>query len=277
MYQKLFTPYPINSMTLPNRLVLPTMVLLICCLFFPKNGSAFTHPKPIDKHYILSEARKKYYNLKNHGLKEFRAQADVNLQLIPDSIAKAIHFDVLLDSENNIMVTHRFDHLFTDTSAIRPVNLMTNNVEKTISDFLSLGNNYLFDTLFPDFDSAYDAIDSDGNYWISYQAEDTYIRMRMSKDFIIQDQFELASTAEAHIVTKFEHSSEGFLLSSLDMTADVHSNGSISDHTHSMFQCDYIKVNGFLLPHIVKMTVDKIPRIEYTFSNYNVERIGLNK
>jgi 2,4-dienoyl-CoA reductase-like NADH-dependent reductase (Old Yellow Enzyme family) len=26
MYQKLFTPYSINSMTLPNRLVLPAMV-----------------------------------------------------------------------------------------------------------------------------------------------------------------------------------------------------------------------------------------------------------
>jgi hypothetical protein len=273
MYDKLFTPYKINSMTLPNRLVLPAIVSLICCLFLPKNCLAFSYPVLVDKHYVLSEARKKYYNLRNHGLKDFRAQADVNWQLIPDSIAKAIHFDVLLDSENNIKVTHSFDHLFTDTSTIRPVNLMTNDVENIISDFISLGNKYLFDTLFSDLDSTYSVIDSAGDYWISYKAGDSYIRERMTKDFIIQETFEFSPTAAAHIVTKFEQSSEGFLLSSFDLTADVRSNGSISDHAHSMIECDYTNVDGFRLPHTVKFTVDKIPRVEYTFSNYTVKRI----
>ncbi len=298
MFDKLFTPYRINSMTLPNRLVLPAMVLLFCCLFFPKSGFAFSHSKPIDKHYVLTEARKKYYNLRNHGLKDFRAQADVNWQLMIDSMNisdsintplekavapyalsklakeyKAIHFDVLLDSENNVSVTHHLDHPFTDTSTIRQVNRTTKATEKNISSFFSAWSQYLFDSPFLITDSTYDVIDSADDYWISHQADDAYIRMRMSKDFIIREKFIFYPTYHAHIVTDFQLSSEGLLLTTFDATADILSNGSISNHAHLTYKCDYSNVDGFQLPHTVTARTDNAPSVEWTFSNYSLKRI----
>ncbi|HET6402914.1 MAG TPA: hypothetical protein VFH95_16140 [Candidatus Kapabacteria bacterium] len=261
------------------------VALFFVSIFLPKCGAAVSHKKPIDKHFILAQARKKYYNLRNHGLRELHAQADVNWELMwksashvtlsPNEIKKsvkkykAVHFDVMLDSDSNeVKVAHHFDHPFTDSIS---VNRTTAGIENDLSVCYNYLQHFTLDTLFPNEDSFYNVVDSCGDYWVYYQDDEAHSFVRMSKDFVIRESGSTAPTYSGSAVPKFEKSGEGFLLTNLDCT--VVETGTPSKVTHTIFQYNYVAVSGLRLPHSTRLKADDGSGIlEFVFSNYEIKK-----
>lgn len=257
------------------------LVVLISAFVFNLLTSGDSRAAVIDKHTVLQQARKSYYNLRTLGLKEFRAQADPNWELVleehnlpPNSLREyhGIHFDVVLDSDGNMSVTHRFDHPFTDSFTIKQVNRTTKAFEQVVSGMFSrCWRSYVFDSLFEHPDSEYDMVDSAGQYWITWIGSETRVVTILSKDFVIREKITTKANSRATLIPKFERTEEGLIITSEEIKVETTSTRVASTALHVFLRFDHVDVQGLQLPHVVNFDGgEAIGKLEWTFSNYDV-------
>jgi hypothetical protein len=260
--------------------------VLLATLFLTFHSSYGQMPV-VNKHLILTEANKAYYNLREHGVIGFQAtvlpdwrsnlEHDDPDSVVTDSVLhrfQNIHLSITFDSSGVCKVSKSIDQSLPEL-AREDAEEIRAYIETWLGGFFSMWKPMTFDKPFTDPDSAYEVTAIDGGYHTNRTDEDgAVVSCVMDKDYVIQEIKVSSGTENTLIKPAFVKVRGGWLVAGIDQMTS--GDTSDADSTHLKIAIEYDTINGLELPSSVRMSGwFGIPyEMLFRFSDYHVVKEG---
>jgi hypothetical protein len=268
------------------------IVLVTLCLLGLALPAAAADKKPAAKppdqnKQILHQARAAYYNLRNEGLLEFRANVVPDWSPILEPLRKnadaasierakkilgGLHFELALDKSNKVSVTHSADSNPENPEMAKGFNQIFEGMEQALKGFFDTWSPFMLTSMFPDEDSEFQLDDLGDKYRLSYKEGDADVVLTMSKNFVLSEAKVTSPKFTSLLWPEFNATSKGFVLSGY--TADYRSTS--GDETVKLkTRIGSRDVNALQLPG--KLTLDANYNgspylMELAFTDFHVEK-----
>lgn len=265
------------------RMSLLWAMFFACCYLGPCLSSAQTIA---NKHEIIRDARKAYYNLRSEGLAEFECRVNPNWEGVladlrksdPDEAGRALktlnnlRFNARLGRDGKVVLTH--NHLEAqDRQTAEALDEIYGGMEQMISSFFDTWSTFMLDRPFPEVASAYQLKVFGPDYILSYKdGPETDITTTMSKDFAIRHVKIKTTEFDSLIQPKFARTPKGLLFTSYEASNE---SGAQVESTQLKVEIGYQQVEGLLLVQKLSLSgaYGRSPfAMEVTFSDCTVTR-----
>jgi len=237
-----------------------------------------------DRKALILKAHARYYSLKSHGMQEYRFEPVLDWNGFIDgikadaagrqrilSMVKTLKFQVIIGPTGAASVSHHIDDAPPDDQSAKSMNDMTGGLEQILNGFFQTWSGYSINPLLPETESDYQVLDTGSAYLVKYKEGEARIELTLGRDLVIQE-LELESAAiNATILSTFESTSEGLVLSAYE--ADYKQGASDAGHLKITIQNGM--VNGLRVPSGFTATAGtggQIYTYNFTFSNPQIKK-----
>jgi hypothetical protein len=234
-----------------------------CCAFLCLCFLAAAPAKAIDKKEVVTQARAAYYNLRAHGVTDFKCSATPNWAKMLDafrqqdqaryeqalSTLNQLNFVVSVGASGKTEVTHNHP---TASNAQQAGGLQDvyKGMEQMMSGFFDTWSPFAFNGLFPEPASDYQLDDLGSKFRLTYKDGAADVETTMGRDFAISELKVTSPSFRSSIRPRFSKGAGGFVLTGY--TADYEGQ-SKDETTHLEVWIDYQQVSGLTLPRTLSL------------------------
>ena len=232
---------------------------------------------------VINKARDSYYNLKRLGLIEFRANVRPNWEvLLKDEstspagvkLLNGLHFSILFGQGGDIVVNHQADFPPQNDVIAKGYRDIFQGVDRAIYGFFQTWNLFMFESPFPEPDSAYELQDLGASYLLKYAEPKTRVATTFGKDFYIKEIQVSGESFSGAIKPEFKKTDHGNIIVAYN---GIYLGAAGNGNTDLQVAIQYNEVNGLLVP--LKVNVDgtyngEPVNMEILFSDYKISKAG---
>jgi hypothetical protein len=230
---------------------------------------------------IINRARDSYYNLKRLGLVEFRANIRPNWELLLKGessspaamkLLKGMHFSILFGESGAVVVNHQADFPPPDDVIAKGYKDIFAGVDNVIYGFFETWNLFMFESPFPEPDSAYELQDLGASYLLKYAEPRTRVATTFDKDFYIKEIQVSGESFSGAIKPEFKKTEHGQVIVAYKGSYRAATGNRNSDLRASI---QYNEVNGLEVPLKVNVegTYNGGPvNMQIIFSDYQISK-----
>ena len=230
-----------------------------------------------DKEQTLTRAGQAYYNLKQSGLIEFRANLKPNWQMLagsqssPESLKtlEGIRFSIWIDPQSRFFLDHETDLLPASDKASEYYDRVFKDMDSAVSRFISTWSVFVLTSPFPRSASDYQLTQVGEQYQFSNREGANTVLTIADGDFKITEIKVTSAGFKASLKPMLEKTPKGFILTGY--TASYQTDSRI---TRVEARLEYQEVNGLQLLRKVNMNTvyeGKPAQIEWLFADYRVK------
>ena len=184
-------------------------------------ASITTAANQSDKEQTLTRASQAYYNLKQAGLIEFRANVKPNWQLMggaqssPESIKvlEGIRFSMWIDPQSRFWLDHEMDLLPASDKSSEYYDKIFKDMDAAVSRFISTWSVFVLTSPFPRFGSDYQLTQVGEQYQFSNREGASTVLTIADSDFKINEIRVTGEGFKASLKPRLEKTPKGFILS----------------------------------------------------------------
>ena len=259
------------------------LALALGCLLVPGLSAA---ESVADKQSILRQARRAYYDLRQHGLSTFRCDLTPNWRLVlaqqvkdsPAAVETVIklldrlRFTVTLSEDDSVTLTHN-DLPGQNQQTMDALKQIYGGMEQMTSGFFDTWKIFMLAPPLPDTDSDYELQANGPLYRLAYKETAADVETTMTKDFAIANLNVTGTDFTSSIRPRFNRTAEGFVLAGYDAS---YRSAKPEDATELRISADYQQLNG--LQMLRKLSIagtyggEPFSNIELTFSGCRVTK-----
>ncbi|MFN2579002.1 MAG: hypothetical protein ABR607_15095 [Pyrinomonadaceae bacterium] len=233
-----------------------------------------------EKAVILSAARGKYYNLKQAGLLEFRANIEPNWDaLLPDTEARstgrallnALHFSFSVDPQGQLRLEHHVDGAPSNQKLAEGITRTFKGMDESISSFFRTWSIFLLTSPFPPAGSDYTIQKQANDYKFLQQQGELNVQVTTDNDFMISEIRVTGPELIASLRPVLEKTAGGFLLKGYTANSERLSG---ARKTTVKALLEYETASGMQLLH--KVSLDTVfqgvpAKMEWLFTGYQLK------
>ena len=253
-----------------HRELIRAFALLLLC-------AATASASPQSDQQTLMRARQAYYNLKQAGLIEYRANVKPNWRVISGSeagseslkVLEQIRFSMWIDPHSKLWLDHDTDLLPTTDKSSEYYGRICKGMDEALSKFIATWSVFSLTSPFPQVGSDYELRQAANRYGFSHREGDTTVLTTADENFKVIEIKVAGAGFKASLRPELENTPQGFILTGYD--ASYQTNERV---TRVQARLEYQPINGLQLPR--KVYVDTIyegkpAQVEWLFTDYQVK------
>jgi len=225
----------------------------------------------------LTRARQAYYNLKEAGLIQYRANVKPNWRVISGSeagseslnVLEQIRFSMWIDSNSKFWLDHETDLLPTTDKSSDYYDRIFKGMDEALSKFIATWSVFSLASPFPQVGSDYELSQAANRYGFSHREGDITVLTTADENFKVIEMKVSGSGFKASLKPALENTPQGFILTGYDASYQASERV-----TRVQARLEYQQISGLQLPR--KVYVDTIyngkpAQIEWLFTDYQVK------
>lgn len=241
-----------------------------------------------EKTYVLQQARDLQYNLRTAGMEELRCEVHPDWNSFfqqlgidttsPQSLVpllKRVHFNVTLDRDGNVGVTHT-SVPSPNAGTAAAMRGALHGMDEVIADFFKVWAMYTVTSPLPAPSIDYVVRPVDDNYVVSYRQGSSQVRTTLNSEFAITEATYSSPEFSIEVRPSWDTGNYGYRLAQYEGISQIGSGERLSEQV----QIAYGTEGGMQLPETVREQLAATKRnIEVTLeiSQYQVKRLGIDK
>jgi hypothetical protein len=208
---------------------------------------------------VVAKARSSYYSLTKKGFKDFTGTIEPNWKVILADTAnrenlkifRSIRFSIVVNAEGVVTVSYEVG---ADAAkpALQPfVKRIHSDLQRLVAGFFNTWRMFTLSSPFPTKENLIKVENLSNQYRFTGNMSSGVVVISMTGDFAITEWNLSGPTAKRMIKPRFEKTGAGFLLTGYESFFDPIGEGI---GTELNFDIEYQDVNGFKIPHKVRLS-----------------------
>lgn len=251
---------------------------LILAVFAAVPMQAGAQRSDAEKTRILLAARQSYYNLKQAGMVEFRANIKPNWEVVLGAESDAatvkllntLHFSISIDPESQFRMSNRADAPPSSEKMAAAFDDIYRQMYQAVSSFVTTWSVFMLTSPFPAPDVDCEVGQTEDQIRFSHKEQNNRVVTLTNKDFKVIEMTVVGKGFSASLNPVLEKTPAGYILKGY---SGVYRTPSATQDTQLKVTIDYHEMTGLRLPH--RVYVDTIyagipAQIEWLFTDYKV-------